>query len=106
MPAKDSEKSPDLFTPGFESREPTPETAVRSVRAELELAATLVSAAETASNSHTAQRNIQNAFLALKTVRELAGKFDLESAERQMFLDAHGALCLRLAHLQVRLLGG
>jgi len=105
MPAKDSEKSPDLFTRGFEARDQTQETAVRSVRAELELAATFVSVAEAASNSQTALRNIQNAWRALKTVGEFAGKLGLESAERQLVLDAHGALCLRLAHLQARLLG-
>src|SRR5215467_540239 len=79
------------------------ELAVDFVRSELEVARTLVSVAETTSNSETVLRNLRNAWLALKTAQEFADRLDLESDERRAFHDRHGELCLRLANLHVRL---
>jgi len=79
------------------------ELAMDFLRSELEVASTLVSVAETTSNSESVLRNVRNAWLALKTAQEFAEKLALDSDERCAFHDRHGALCLRLANLHVRL---
>jgi len=45
----------------------------------------------------------RNAWRALKVAQESAEQLQMDSAERQDFRDTHGALCLRLANLQLRL---
>lgn len=82
-----------------EAREP----AMDSLRSELEVASTLVSVAETTSSCQSAQRNLRNAWVALKTAQEFAEKLDMGCGERRAFHDRHGELCLRLANLHVRL---
>jgi len=79
------------------------ELAMDFLRSELDVASTLVSVAETTSNSESVLRNLRNAWLALKTAQEFAEKLDLESDDRRTFHDRHGELCLRLANLHVRL---
>jgi hypothetical protein len=78
------------------------QTAIDFLRAELEVAATLISVAETTSQHNTAVRNLRNAWLALKAADEFANQLDLEDTERSAFRDRHGDLCLRLANVHIR----
>jgi hypothetical protein len=80
----------------------TSEVVLDLLKSELEVASTFVSAAETTANSETAVRNITNAWIALKTALEFAEQLHLDSDERRAFRDGYGALCLRLADLQLR----
>jgi hypothetical protein len=92
---------------GVSTRAATPEAERRKVvldllKSELEVAGTFISAAETTANAETAVRNITNAWVALKTAVDLAEQLPLDSDERRAFRDGYGALCLRLADLQLR----
>jgi hypothetical protein len=58
------------------------------LRSELEVASTLVSVAETTSSCESALRNLRNAWVALKTAQEFAGKLDLGCGERRAFHDS------------------
>jgi hypothetical protein len=78
-------------------------TALDFLRSELEVADTLVTLAETTANRETGIRNLRNAWRALKVAQESAEQLQMDSAERQAFRETHGALCLRLANLHLRL---
>jgi hypothetical protein len=78
------------------------EAAVNFLWAELDVSDTLASVAETTSNSRTAMHDLINAWVALKSAHEYAERLDLDADERRTFRDMHGALCLRLADLQLR----
>jgi hypothetical protein len=72
------------------------------LNSELEIAETFVSVAETTGHRERALRNVANAWLALKTALELAEQLDMDSAERRVFRDRYGVLCMRLTDLQLR----
>jgi aryl-alcohol dehydrogenase-like predicted oxidoreductase len=76
------------------------EAALAFLRSELEVAATLMSVAQTTSRAETARRNLDNASIALKTVEQYIKKLDLEPAERGSLGELHAALCARLANLR------
>jgi len=80
----------------------TRETLLDVLKSELEVAGTFVSAAETAADSETAVRTVTNAWMALKTALDLAEQLHLDADERRAFRDGYGAVCLRLADLQLR----
>jgi ubiquinone biosynthesis protein Coq4 len=79
------------------------EIALDFLRAELERADSLVTLAETSANGETVIRNLSNAWRALRVAQESAEHLQMDSLERQAFRDTHGALCLRLANLHLRL---
>jgi len=85
------------------SQTQTREVVVDLLKSELEVASAFISAAEATANSETAVRNITNAWMALKTALEVAERLHLDFDERRAFRDGYGALCLRLADLQLRL---
>lgn len=93
----------DLRERGAEVKAKARATAVDFLRSELEVADTLVTLAETTANRETVIRNLRNAWRALKVAQESAEQLQMDSAERQAFRDTHGALCLRLANLHLRL---
>ncbi len=76
------------------------EAAVAFLRSELEVAATLMSVAQTTSRAESARRNLDNASVALKTVEQFVKKLDLQAAERSSLGEIHAALCVRLANLR------
>jgi hypothetical protein len=78
------------------------EIAVGFLWSELDVADTLVSVAETSANYETAVRNLRNAWLALEAAQRYAEQLHLDSTERNTFRKLHGALCVRLADLQIR----
>jgi hypothetical protein len=79
------------------------ETGVDLLWSELELANTFVTVGETSSNSATAMRNLNNAWLALKSAHQSSQSLDLKAAELDDFRGAYLALCVRLADLQLQL---
>src|SRR5690349_277611 len=79
------------------------ETALDLLRSELEVADTLITLAETTADGETVIGSLANAWRALKVAQEFAEQIQMESVERQTFRDRHGALCLRLANLHLRL---
>jgi len=73
------------------------------LRSELDVADTLVTLAETTANGESVIRNLSNAWRALKVAQEFAEQIQMDPIERHTFRDRHGALCLRLANLHLRL---
>jgi hypothetical protein len=80
----------------------TREIAVGFLWSELDVADTLVSVAETTAHYETAVRNLRNAWLALEGAQKYAKQLDLDATDRNTFRELHGALCVRLADLQIR----
>jgi len=101
-PRRDQECD-ELRERGAEVKAQARATALDFLRSELEVADTLVTLAETTANGETVIRNLRNAWRALRVAQESAEQLQMDSVERQAFRDRHGALCLRLANLQIRL---
>ena len=72
------------------------------IRAQLKVADSLISVAETTCRLESGVRNVRNAWRALNGVEQFARKVNFEVPERERFRDVHSALCLRLANLRTR----
>ena len=83
------------------ARGPTASHAIL-IRAELRVADGLTAAAEMTACHEYGDRNLRNAWLALKAVEEFAETVNLEIPERDSFRNAHAALCVRLAKIRTR----